>query len=136
MLLSIIIGAAVLRAVAADAAQLVSGTGFFVSPDGYVLTAHHVVAGARQVALRTPSGEIWQARVVKTDPENDIALLRVETLRNPVPYLRLRPSTQVRRGEAVFTIGFPMIAIQGTEPKLTNGIVSRQRIPKRRKLCE
>lgn len=104
------------------AAVLNNGTAFFVTSDGYALTAYHVVEGATQIAVRTARGETKTARLVRSDRENDLALLKVDIA--GTTYVRLRPSTQALRGESVFTLGFPLISIQGLEPKLTNGIIS------------
>jgi hypothetical protein len=60
-----------------------TGTGFFISADGWLLTSEHVVAGAKEVEFRDAKGVIRKARVVKTSPEQDLALLKAEP--SPAP---------------------------------------------------
>jgi hypothetical protein len=97
-----------------------SGTGFFVTEDGYLVTNHHVVEDAHSFAIRTAKGRL-PARVVRTDEENDVAVLKVEGSFNA---LMVPSNTLGRLGESVFTIGFPLLELQGTNPKLTGGEIS------------
>jgi S1-C subfamily serine protease len=64
----------------APPAERPSGTGVIVHSDGYVLTAHHVVANARRVVVVMPGEVRASAIVVSTDPEHDLALLKAERL--------------------------------------------------------
>jgi len=97
-----------------------SGSGFFVTEDGCLLTSYHVVEGANRMTLRTTQGT-FPARLVKADKANDVALLKAE---GKFPALPIAPSRGVMLGESVFTIGFPNIDLQGFAPKLTKGEVS------------
>ena len=97
-----------------------TGTAFFITPDGYLLTAAHVLAEAQAVKVRTPQG-VKTAKVVRTDGANDVAILKVEGAYRP---LAVVPSRTVRLADAVFTIGFPNPGIQGSAPKFTKGEVS------------
>lgn len=97
-----------------------SGTGFFVTDDGYLVTNHHVVSGASSCMVKTRQGK-FPARVVKTDEKNDLALLKVI---GSFPALPLGDSGETRLGDAVFTIGFPNTDVQGLEPKLTRGDIN------------
>ncbi|MHB8524467.1 MAG: trypsin-like peptidase domain-containing protein [Limisphaerales bacterium] len=97
-----------------------SGSGFFITPDGYFLTCFHVVEGASRVVVVTGKGR-WPATVIKTDPANDIAVLKVA---GPSLALPLAASRGVKLGDAVFTIGFPNLELQGAEPKFTDGKIS------------
>ncbi|MGA2177470.1 MAG: trypsin-like peptidase domain-containing protein [Verrucomicrobiota bacterium] len=97
-----------------------SGTGFFVSEDGFLLTAFHVVADAGRIAVRMKAGT-FPATLVKADKANDVALLKVT---GRFPALPVAPSRGVKLGESVFTIGFPNIGLQGFAPKLTKGEIS------------
>ena len=97
-----------------------AATGFFVTYDGHLLTSHHVIAGAKRIEARTGSGN-FEARVVKADPSNDLALLQIKTRSMPL-HLDIRRAVQL--GEEVFTIGFPNTRAQGAEPKFTDGKVS------------
>ena len=99
-----------------------SGTGFFVSPNGLLVTAAHVVQGASGVWVSVKD-DIWPASVVKLDSANDVAVLRVDAP-GPMPFLTLADSATVRMGTDVFTVGFPNIQIQGVSPKLTRGEIS------------
>lgn len=106
-------------------AQLASsGTGFIISKDGLIATNHHVVKGAQTIMIVVgPRGQTTAARVVAVDAANDVALLEADVSRSIEP-LALAPSDDVRRGARAMTIGFPRVAIQGAEPKVTDGIVS------------
>ena len=102
-----------------------NGTGFFIV-DGYLLTSHHVVKEAS--AIRVVIGESkYTAKVLKADPANDIALLKVifpPNERRPLQVLPLLTSRDMRLGDGVFTIGFPNITVQGVQPKLTRGEIN------------
>jgi S1-C subfamily serine protease len=102
------------------AAAVATGTGFFISTDGYLLTAAHVLADARRVQVRTGQG-VTPAKVVRVDTGNDVALLKVE---GRYPALPIAPSKSVKPGAAVFTVGFPNVGVQGFAPKLTKGDVN------------
>jgi S1-C subfamily serine protease len=99
---------------------LASANAFFVTQDGYALTSYHVVSKAARVQLWTGSSTL-PARLVKSDPANDLALLKVS---GTFPALPLQASRGVELGETVFTVGFPNITLQGMEPKLTEGKIS------------
>jgi S1-C subfamily serine protease len=97
-----------------------TGTGFFVTDDGYLLTCCHVVQDAARIAVRTKAGT-FAATLVKADKANDVALLKVA---GKFPALPVGSSRGVKLGESVFTIGFPNIELQGFAPKLTKGDIS------------
>jgi TPR repeat protein len=94
-----------------------SGSGFFISQDGYILTNFHVVENASKIIIQTKQGT-FPAQVVKVDAANDIALLKISGSFQPLPVATSRSS---KLGEAIFTIGFPNIEVQGVEPKLSKG---------------
>ncbi len=96
-----------------------SGTGFFISSDGYLVTNYHVVEEAENYSVRTRAGTL-PATLVKADKTNDLALLKVSGTFAALP-LATRPETL---GQPVFTIGFPNPEVQGTQPKLTRGEIS------------
>ncbi len=98
-----------------------SGTGFFITSDGFIVTACHVVKDAAKVKLVTNQG-IKTAVVVKFDSTNDIAILKAENAQ----YLSLpiKSSMGVKLGADVFTVGFPNVQLQGFEPKYTKGNIS------------
>jgi len=98
-----------------------SGSGTIVSTQGYVLTAAHVVTGATSIKIVTSQG-IVSAKVLRVDETNDIAILKIDTGSfTPLP---VAPSRHVRLGQAVATIGFPNVEIQGFSPKVTRGEIS------------
>ena len=103
-----------------DSTNLVaSGSGFFVSADGYLITNHHVVKGARRLQIQI-GGATYPASVVRVDRTNDLALVKVSGSFNPLP---ISPSN-VALGDQVFTIGFPDVELEGTQPKYTAGTIS------------
>jgi TPR repeat protein len=97
-----------------------AATAFFVTEDGYALTSYHVVSKAARIQLWTGSST-FPARLVKSDPANDLALLKVSGKFLALP---LQASRGVELGETVFTLGFPNITLQGMEPKVTEGKIS------------
>jgi S1-C subfamily serine protease len=98
-----------------------SGTGFFITTNGYLLTAYHVVKEAAALQI-WKDGRLTTARLVRVDAANDIVLLKVDKL--TVAALPVISSRDVRTGLDVFTLGFPNIQLQGTEVKYTQGNIS------------
>jgi S1-C subfamily serine protease len=97
-----------------------SGTGFFITEDGYLISNNHVVEGASKVRLVTAAGLI-SAKVVRVDAANDLALLKAEGRFTPLP---LTASRSVKLGGTVATVGFPNIGLQGFAPKLAKGEIA------------
>jgi len=97
-----------------------TGTGFFVTEDGYLVTNHHVVEGFQSFSVKVKNAML-PARIIRVDEANDLALLKVFGTFN---YLPVGESAEARLGDAVFTIGFPNTDVQGLEPKLTRGDIS------------
>jgi S1-C subfamily serine protease len=98
-----------------------SGTAFFVTADGKLVTNHHVVSGARKIEVVLNEQEILEARLLQDDPINDLAILEVDAVRPP---LRLRSEHGLAKGDEVFTLGFPIPGLQGYEIKATFGHVN------------
>jgi S1-C subfamily serine protease len=98
-----------------------SGTGFFITADGYILTAYHVVKEADSIQIWTNKG-LKPASIVRADTVNDIALLKVEGIQCEA--LPVQSSRGGKVGAEVFTLGFPNIQLQGTEAKYTNGHIN------------
>lgn len=97
------------------------GTGFFITDNGYLLTCFHVVNHpSRSIQVGTKQG-LFDAELVQSDPDNDVALLKVAGTFSSLP---LVSSNSVNFGEAVFTIGFPHPDRQGWQSKLTRGEIS------------
>ena len=100
-----------------------SGSGFFVSPDGWILTNEHVVGSSTLVDLRLPDGKIHQAKVVKTDEAADLALLKVDLA--SASWLAVsKGENDLQLGRTVLTVGYPSPWVQGVEPKYTDGKIS------------
>ena len=97
-----------------------TGTGFFITDSGFLITNKHVVEDASQVRLATSAG-IISAKVVKVDGGNDLALLKAEGRFAALP---LTASRLVKLGASVATIGFPNIGLQGFAPKLSKGEIA------------
>jgi serine protease Do len=95
------------------------GSGFFISPDGYVVTNNHVVANAVQLQIVMDNGKIFDAKVVGTDPKTDLALLKVEG--NAFPHVTLADELP-KIGEWVIAMGNPF-GLGGT---VTAGIISAE----------
>jgi TPR repeat protein len=94
-----------------------SGTGFFITGDGYLITNEHVAGAGAQVRLVTATG-IISAKVFKVDGANDLALLKAEGKFAALPVAMSRP---VKLGDTVATVGFPNVDLQGFAPKFARG---------------
>jgi Do/DeqQ family serine protease len=94
------------------------GSGVIVSPEGYVLTNHHVIEGAQAIEITLNDGRSTMAKVIGTDPETDLALLKIDLPNLPVIVLGQMDTLQV--GDAVLAIGNPF----GVGQTVTSGIVS------------
>lgn len=97
------------------------GSGFIVDPSGYVLTNAHVVDGADEVVVRLHDGTPLDAVVVGTDPDSDLAVLRVSAGFD-LPAVTLGDSDAIRPGNLVLALGSPF----GFENSVSAGIVSAQ----------
>jgi S1-C subfamily serine protease len=98
-----------------------SGTGFFVTSSGYMLTAYHVVKSSTAIKVRKSDGTLVDVKLVSSDPINDVAVLKAE---GRFDFLPISDLSNVKLGETVITIGFPNTLIQGLAPKLTKGEIS------------
>ncbi len=94
------------------------GSGFIFSSDGYVVTNNHVVENARQVVVRLPDRQEFDAEVIGTDPRSDLAVLKVDGSR--LPFLQLADEDDVKVGQWVLAIGSPF----SLDFSVTAGIVS------------
>ena len=96
------------------------GSGFVISPDGYIVTNNHVIDNADEVKVQFKNNEKpLAAKIVGRDPETDLALLKIDGKSN-LPYLEFGDSGKVKVGEWVLAIGNPF----GLENTVTLGIVS------------
>ena len=101
-----------------DAPRGGMGSGVIVSPEGYILTNHHVIEGAQAIEVTLNDGRSAFAKVMGTDPETDLALLKIDLPKLPVIVLGQVEALQV--GDAVLAIGNPF----GVGQTVTSGIVS------------
>jgi serine protease Do len=94
------------------------GSGFIISEDGYILTNHHVIAGADEVIVRLANREEYVATIVGSDEASDVAVLKVDA--DGLPMLKFGDSDNLKVGEWVLAIGSPF----GFDHSVTAGIVS------------
>jgi|KBSMisStandDraft_5_1062788.scaffolds.fasta_scaffold28187_3 serine protease Do len=94
------------------------GSGFIVSPDGYIVTNAHVVDGASEVTVKLTDRREFTAKVIGTDKRTDIALIKIDA--KNLPALDLSAPPGVRQGEWVIAIGSPF----GFENSVSAGVVS------------
>ncbi|MBV9489114.1 MAG: trypsin-like peptidase domain-containing protein, partial [Verrucomicrobia bacterium] len=81
------------------------GSGFFVRPDGYILTNNHVVEGADKIEVKLRDGRSFQAKLVGADDRTDIAVIKIEAA--GVPYVQFANSDEIKVGQLVCAIGAP-----------------------------
>lgn len=94
------------------------GSGFIISADGVILTNAHVVADASEVTVKLTDRREFKAKVLGTDPQTDVAVLKIDA--KDLPTVRLGDSDKVRVGEWAVAIGSPF----GFENTVTSGIIS------------
>src|SRR3989344_3810273 len=94
------------------------GSGFIISPDGYILTNNHVIADADEILVRLADRSELKAKLVGTDPRSDVALLKIEG--KDLSALKLGKSQDLKAGQWVVAIGSPF----GFDHTVTQGIVS------------
>jgi serine protease Do len=96
------------------------GSGFIVDKTGYIVTNAHVIEDASRITVRLDSGQEYQAKIVGSDEETDLAVLKVDAGKD-LPYVNLGNSDQTRVGEWVLAIGSPF----GLTRTVTAGIISQ-----------
>lgn len=99
------------------------GSGFVISPDGYIVTNDHVAGNATAITVAFPDGSEREARLVGSDAESDLALIKVET-DSALPYLALAEGEELYVGEWAVALGNPFGLFQAAEPTVTVGVVS------------
>lgn len=97
-----------------------TGTGFFISSEGHFITNFHVIDQATDVSIWWNEHEL-KAKIVRVDPANDLALMKVEA---KTPGLMLKSAISSKRAENVFTLGYPLIQLEGQNQKATFGHVN------------
>jgi serine protease Do len=96
------------------------GSGFIIDPNGYILTAHHVIDKAKAIEVRLPDSRRFAAQMVATDAQIDIAVLRVQ-VDAPLPIISMGDSDTIRVGNLAAVFGYPF----GRESSMSLGIISR-----------
>ena len=99
------------------------GSGFVISPDGYIVTNDHVAGNATEITVSFPDGQTMPAELVGSDPLTDLALLKVEP-KDPLPYLAFSGAGEPLVGEWAIALGNPFGLFEATEPTVTVGVVS------------
>jgi S1-C subfamily serine protease len=98
-----------------------AGSGFILTPDGYILTNNHVVEKARQLEASLPDGRSFTAEVVGTDPMTDLAVVRVQgNFAGVFPAVELGDSERLKVGQLAIAIGNP----HGLQTTVTAGVIS------------
>src|SRR5919204_7070324 len=94
------------------------GSGVIVSPDGYILTNHHVVDGAQQVTVELTDRRVFNAKLIGSDQPSDLAVLKIDA--SSLPVLALGDSDRAQVGDVVLAVGNPLDIGQ----TVTSGIIS------------
>jgi serine protease Do len=94
------------------------GSGFLLSPDGYVMTNAHVVDGADEVTVTLTDKREFKAKIIGLDARTDVALLKIEA--TALPFVKIGDVNRMKVGEWVIAIGSPF----GLESTVTSGIIS------------
>src|SRR5919202_3844942 len=94
------------------------GSGVIVSPDGYILTNHHVVEGAQQITVELTDGRVFNAKLIGSDQPSDLAVLKIDA--SSLPVLPLGDSDRAQVGDVVLAVGNPL----GIGKTVTSGIIS------------
>lgn len=123
VLLGALVGALAAPAFSQTAREISSGTGFFVSNRGYIITNHHVVSGCASAKIRGAVAET-QASVVASDEQYDLALLHTDAFPGRIATLR-NTTSNIGPGEAVMIMGYPLEhAVTGIYEIAPSSIVS------------
>lgn len=100
--------------------RVASGSGFFISSDGYIVTNAHVVANANDIQVKLADGTVKKAELIGLDASSDVALLKTDPQRAKFSVLSLGDSSKLKVGETVYAIGNPL----GFDRSMSQGIVS------------
>jgi len=97
-----------------------AGSGFVWDPNGYIVTNYHVVQNSETVHVILGDQSVWTAKRVGTDPDKDIAVLKIEAPRELLPAIPIGTSRDLQVGQRVYAIGNPF----GYDQTLTAGVIS------------
>lgn len=100
-------------------AQVGTGSGVIITPDGYIITNNHVIAGARDISITLNDNRTYEAELIGTDSKTDIALLKIDA-EEDLPYTTFADSDQAKIGEWVLAVGNPF----NLNSTVTAGIIS------------
>lgn len=100
-------------------AQVGTGSGVIISPDGYIITNNHVIAGSESISITLNDNKIYDAELIGTDEKTDIALLKVEA-DHDLPFITFGDSDAAQIGEWVLAVGNPF----NLTSTVTAGIIS------------
>jgi len=99
-----------------------SGSGFIIQPDGYVITNHHVIAGANQIVVVVPGKGSYAASVVSDDDYKDLALLKITA--SNLAYLPIATSRNVNVLDTIYVLGYPLSVALGADVSASEGQVN------------
>ncbi|MGB5610677.1 MAG: trypsin-like peptidase domain-containing protein [Eudoraea sp.] len=99
--------------------QIGTGSGVIISPDGYIVTNNHVIAKANEIRITLNNNKTYEAEIIGSDPNTDIALLKIDVDEN-LPYLAFGDSDEAKIGQWVLAVGNPF----NLTSTVTAGIVS------------
>lgn len=103
------------------------GSGFLISPDGYILTNHHVAGNASKIIVTTTEGKKYDAEIIGADKTSDVALLKIKG--NNFPFLKMANSDGVIIGEWAIAFGNPFGLFDiNTKPTVTVGVISNKNL--------
>ena len=102
------------------------GSGFIISPDGYILTNNHVAGNAKKIVVTTTDGKRFDAEIIGTDPATDIALLKIKS-DEKLPYIEFANSDDLIIGEWAIALGNPFGLFDiNAKPTVTVGVISNK----------
>ncbi len=97
-----------------------SGSGAIIDTQGHILTNHHVIANAQKLEVTLANGSKWPAKLIGSDPDNDLAVIKIEASREKLKIIPMGDSRNLKIGQKVLAIGNPF----GFERTLTTGVIS------------